>query len=70
MDAHALETLDVFTQLRVHAVRQHLVVLAGDTVLLSVEEPAGDLVLRRVLQDLHDTLEFFDGDVTGTGWKC
>jgi hypothetical protein len=61
-----LQTLQIFTQLALHAVGQHLRVLAVDDVALSVEEPAGDLVLSRVLNDGDDTLEFFRGDFTGT----
>lgn len=64
VDAHTLETLDVLTELGVHAVGQDLVVLAVDAVLLSVQEPRGDLVLSRVLEDLDDTLQFFNGDIT------
>jgi hypothetical protein len=42
-----------------------LAVLAVDDVALPVEEPAGDLVLRGVLHDGDDALEFFRGEFTG-----
>ena len=61
-----LQPLEILTQLAVHAVGQHLRVLAVDDVALSVEEPRGDLVLRRVLDDCDDAFEFFGGDFTGT----
>ena len=56
--ADLLQTLQVITKLRVDVVREDLVVLAVDDVLLSVEEPGRDLVLRRVLDDGDDTFEF------------
>ena len=59
-----LQTLQVITKLRVDVVREDLVVLAVDDVLLSVKEPGGDLVLRGVLDDGDNTLEFFGGDFT------
>ena len=53
-----LQALQIITKLRVDIVREDLVVLAVDDVLLSVEEPGGDLVLRRVLDDGDDALKF------------
>lgn len=41
-------------------------ILAIDDVSLSVEEPAGDLVLGRVLDDGDNSFEFFGCDFTGT----
>ena len=62
MRADLLQSLQVLTQLAVHAVRQNLRVLAIDDVALPVKEPGGDLVLGGVLDDGDDTLEFFGGD--------
>ncbi|RUO96728.1 hypothetical protein BC936DRAFT_141552 [Jimgerdemannia flammicorona] len=59
VSADLLETLQVLTELIVETVRQDLRVLAIDDVLLPVEEPVGNLVLRWVLDDRHETLEFF-----------
>lgn len=53
-----LQPLQILAQLAVHAVRQHLRVLAVHNVALPVQEPRRDLVLRRVLDDGHDPLEF------------
>lgn len=63
--ADLLQTLQILTELAVHAVGQHLVVLAVYNVALSVEEPRGDLVLRRVLDDGDNALEFFRGELAG-----
>ena len=60
-----LQPLQVVTELAVNAVRQDLVVLSIDNVALTVQEPGGDLVLRRVLDDGDDALEFFRGEFAG-----
>lgn len=65
VSADLLETLQVLAELAVDAVGEDLAVLAVDDVALSVEEPAGDLVLRGVLDDGDDTFEFFGGEFTG-----
>lgn len=65
--AHLLHPFQVVTQLRVHGVGENLRVLAVDNVTLPVEEPYGDLVLCRVLDDGDDALEFFRGEFTGAG---
>lgn len=71
MRADLLQPLQVLTQLAVHAVGQHLAVLAIHDVALTIEEPAGDLVLRGVLDDGDDALEFFGGEFAGAagGWE-
>lgn len=66
VSADLLQALQVVTQLRVDAVGQDLRVLAVHDVALPVEEPAGDLVLGRVLDDGDDSLELFGGEFTGT----
>ncbi|KAL5476493.1 hypothetical protein ACEPAI_3350 [Sanghuangporus weigelae] len=53
-----LQALQVVTKLRVDVVRKDLIVLPIDNILLPVEEPRGDLVLRRILDDGDDALEF------------
>lgn len=64
--ADLLEALKIVTELRVNTVGEDLRVLAVDNVALSVQEPARDLVLGRVLDDGDDTLELFGGELTGT----
>ena len=59
MRTDLLQPLQVLTQLAVHAVGQDLAVLAVHDVALPVEEPDGDFVLSRVLDDGDDAFEFF-----------
>jgi hypothetical protein len=59
-----LETLQILTELGVDTVGQDLRVLAVDNVALSVEEPGGDLVLGRVLDDGDNSLQLFGGELT------
>merc|ERR1711879_196409 len=54
--ADLLETLQILTQLVVQLVGQHLAEAAVLDVLLSVEEPVGDLVLARVGHHRDDPL--------------
>ena len=61
-----LQTLEIFTELAFHTVRQNLGIFTIDDIALTVEEPCRDLVLCRVLDDSDDTLEFFGGNFTGT----
>lgn len=60
-----LQALQVLTQLAVHAVGQDLRILSIHNVALTIEEPGGDLVLGRVLNDGDDALEFFGGKLAG-----
>ena len=53
-----LQTLEILTELVVKTVGQQLGESSIPLVLLSVEEPVGDLVLARVLHDGHDLLDF------------
>ena len=63
--ADLLEALEVVTELGVQSVGNGLGVLAIGDVALSVQEPGGDLVLGRVLEDGDDTLKLFGGKLTG-----
>jgi hypothetical protein len=65
MRADLLQPLEIVTELAVHAVGKHLAVLAVHDVALTIEEPGGDLVLGRVLDDRDDALEFFGGEFAG-----
>lgn len=66
VSADLLQALQIITELGVDTVGENLRVLAVDNVALSVEEPGGDLVLGRVLDDGDDTLELFRGKLTST----
>lgn len=67
--ADLLEALEILTELGVDAVGQDVRVLAVNNVALSVEEPGRDLVLCGVLDDRHNTLELFGGELTSTAAK-
>lgn len=69
MRTDLLQPLQVLTQLAVHAVGEHLVVLAVHDIALTVEEPRGDLVLSRVLDDCDDALEFFRRKLAGAVYE-
>lgn len=64
--ADLLEALKILTELAVQTVGNNLRILAVGNVALSVQEPAGDLVLGRGLEDGDDTLELFGGEFTST----
>lgn len=66
VSADLLQALQIITQLGVDTVGQNLRVLAVDNVALSVEEPGGDLVLGRVLDNGDNSLKLFGGKFTGT----
>ena len=57
MCADLLEALEVLTKLVVQAVGCDLRVLAVLVVLLSVQEPVGNLVLTRVRHDRDHTVD-------------
>jgi hypothetical protein len=65
MGTDLLQPLKVVAQLRVDTVREDLQRLAVDDVSLPIQEPDGDLELRRVLHDGDDALEFVRVEVTG-----
>lgn len=66
MCANLFQPLEIVPQLRVDRVRQDLIVFAIDDIFLSVQEPRGNLELRRVLDDGHDTLEFIRVELSST----
>lgn len=66
VSADLLEALQIVSELGVDTVGQNLGVLAVDDISLSVQEPSGDLVLSRVLDNGDDSLELFGGEFTGT----
>lgn len=61
-----LESLNIVSQLDIKLVNEQLGVLTVGKVSLSVKEPAGNLVLTRVLDDSNDSLELLDGELTGS----
>jgi hypothetical protein len=67
--ADLLQALKILTELAVQVVGDKLGVLAIGDVALSVQEPGGDLVLGRVLEDGDNTLELFGSKLTGAVGK-
>jgi hypothetical protein len=65
MGADFLETLEIFTKLAVDAIGKDLGVFAVDDVTLAIEEPCGNFVLCGILDDCHDTFEFFGCELSG-----
>lgn len=63
--ADLLEPLDVVAELGVEVLGENLGVLAGLPVLLSVEEPEGDLELAGVLDDGDELLDLVGGELAG-----
>lgn len=63
--ADLLQALEVLTELGVDTVGEGVLVLAVDDVALPVEEPGGDLVLSRVLDDGDNALKLFGGKLAG-----
>lgn len=63
--ADTLQALEILTDLAIDTVGDHVVVLAIADVALSVQEPGGDLVLKGVLEDGDEALEFFGREFTG-----
>lgn len=63
--ADLLEPLDVVAELGVEVLGEDLGVLAGLPVLLSVEEPEGDLELAGVLDDGDELLDLVGGELAG-----
>jgi hypothetical protein len=66
MGSDLLQSLQIVSQLGVNAVGKNLRVFTVDDVLLSVEEPGGDLVVCWVLDDGDEALEFVRVEISGT----
>lgn len=61
-----LQSLQVVSQFGLNTVGQSVVVLTVVDVLLTVQEPSGDLVLGGVLHNLHNSLKLFLSQLTGS----
>jgi hypothetical protein len=59
-----LQSLQIFSEFVIKIVCEELRVFSIDNILLSVEKPFGDFVLRGILEDGHDAFEFFSGKLT------
>jgi hypothetical protein len=61
-----LQSLQILTELVIQGVGENLGVLAINNVALTIEEPGGNFVLGRVLNDGDDTLKLFGGELSST----
>lgn len=61
-----LESLQILTELVVEGVGKNLRVLSVHNITLAIEEPSGDLILGRILDDSDDTLKLFGRKFTST----
>jgi len=66
VSADLLETLEILANLAVESVGHDLRILAVLDVLLSVEEPIGDLVLARVRHDRYHLLHLILSQLPGS----
>jgi hypothetical protein len=66
MSTDLLQSLKILTKLGIDTVGKNLGIFAIDDIALTIEEPSGDLVLGRILNDCDDSLEFFGGELTST----
>ena len=64
MSTDLLQALKILTEFRVYTVGEDLRVFAIDNITLTIEEPSGDLVLRGVLDDCDNSLQFLRGEFT------
>jgi len=67
--ANTLEALEVLTELVVKTVGENLGGLAVLGILLSVQEPGGDLVVQRVLQDLNNLVDLLSAQLSSAAAK-
>jgi len=66
MSTNLLQSLQILTKFIIETVGKELRVLAIHNILLSIEEPFGDFVLSRVLQDRDNSFKFFGRELAGT----
>ena len=64
--SNLLQTLEIFTELVVQAVGKYLRVLAVAAILLTIEEPVGNLILTGILDDGHKAFQLVIRKFTGT----
>lgn len=66
MSTDLLQTFKIITILGIENVRDDLIRLTVNNILLSVKEPVRDLVLSRVLENGNDTFQLFRGKFTSS----
>lgn len=63
---HLLQTVEILTKSSLNTVGDNMLVLASLEVLLSVEEPLRNVVLKRAVDHSNELLNLFIGEFTGT----
>ena len=63
---HLLQAVQILTEISLEVVGHDLLELASLHVLLSVQEPLGDVVLQRVGNHSNDLINFFVAQFTST----
>ena len=63
---HLLKTVEIFTESGLDTVGDDVLGLTSFVVLLSVQEPLGDVVLKRIVDNSNDLFNFIVGKFTGT----
>lgn len=66
MSTDLLQAFQIFTKLGVNNVGHNLAVFTIANVLLSVEHPLGDLVLKRISEDFGNAVDFFISEFTSS----
>ena len=63
---HLLQTVQILTEVGLQVVGDNLLVLAGLHILLSVQEPLRDVVLKRVGNDSNQSVDLLVAQLSGT----
>jgi hypothetical protein len=66
VNAHFLQTFQVFTKFSVKPVRHHLGISSVHLIPLAIEEPHRDFIVQWVLHYLHNALNFLLVQVAGS----
>ena len=63
---HLLQAVQILTEIGLQVVGHNLLVLAGLHILLSVQEPLRDVVLKRVGNDSNQSVNLLVAQLSGT----
>ena len=63
---HLLQTVQILTEIGLQVVSDNLLVLAGLHILLSVQEPLRDVVLKRVGNDSNQSVNLLVAQLSST----
>lgn len=66
VSANLLQSFQVLSEFIVECVGKKLTVLPVDDIPLSIEEPVGNFILSRILDNSDNAFEFFSGKLSST----